>query len=116
MTAPAAYFNQAIRKLIDLNRLKTQRNDLERQIKALEKDLAIHHAAGDLREIQDPDNHRTYRYDDNVYVYSPGRETYDFSKCLDVQAAEENLKELKSVNIALGLAAKKIGKPFWTVK
>ena len=116
MTDLAAYSNEAIRKLVELKRLKDQRAELETRIKLIEKDLAVFHAAGDLNDIKDADSERTYRYDDNVFVFSPGRVTYDFSKCADVKAAEENLKEIKSVNIALGLAAKKLGKPFWTVK
>lgn len=116
MTELAAYSSEAIRKLVELKRLKDQRNDIDAHIKLIEKDLAVFHAAGDLDDIKDGESERTYRYEDNVYVFSPGRVTYDFSKCLDVKAAEENLKEVKSVNIALGLAAKKLGKPFWTVK
>lgn len=116
MTDLAAYSNEAIRKLVELKRLKDQRNDIEAHIKLIENDLAVFHAAGDLDDIKDGESDRTYRYDDNVFVFSPGRITYDFSKCADVKAAEENLKEIKSVNIALGLAPKKLGKPFWTVK
>ena len=116
MTDLAAYSNEAIRKLVELKRLKDQRAELETRIKLIEKDLAVFHAAGDLNDIKDADSERTYRYEDNVFVFSPGRVTYDFSKCADVKAAEENLKEVKSVNFALGLAAKKLGKPFWTVK
>ena len=116
MTDLAAYSNEAIRKLVELKRLKDQRAELETRIKLIEKDLAVFHAAGDLNDIKDADSERTYRYEDNVFVFSPGLVTYDFSKCADVKAAEENLKEVKSVNVALGLAAKKLGKPFWTVK
>jgi hypothetical protein len=116
MTELAAYSSEAIRKLVELKRLKDQRNEIEAHIKLIEKDLAVFHAAGDLDDIKDADSERTYRYDDNVFVFSPGRITYDFSKCADVKAAEENLKEVKSVNVALGLAPKKLGKPFWTVK
>ena len=116
MTELAAYQNEAIRKLIELRRLKDERKLLDEQIKAVEHELTVFQAAGDLEEIKDGDADRTYRYEDDVYVFSPGRVTYDFSKCLDVKAAEENLKECKSFNIALGIAAKKLGKPFWTVK
>jgi hypothetical protein len=116
MTELAAYQNEAIRKLVELKRLKDERKLLDQQIKAVERELAVFHAAGDLEEIKDGDAERTYRYEDNVFVFSPGRITYDFSKCQDVLAAEDNLKECKSVNIALGLAAKKLGNPFWTVK
>ena len=87
----------------------------EKEVEAIEEEPG-QRTPGLGQEIKDGDADRTYRYEDDVYVFSPGRVTYDFSKCLDVKAAEENLKECKSVNIALGIAAKKLGKPFWTVK
>jgi len=110
------YTSEAIAMLERLRELKQERKLLDDRIKLLEKSLALHATAGDLDDIKDEENERTYRYNENVYIFSLGRVTYDFSKCPDVKAAEDNLKEVKSVNVALGLAAKKLGQPFWTVK
>lgn len=116
MKLMSPYTSEAILMLERLRELKQERKTLDDRIKLLEKSLAVHATAGDLDDIKDDENDRTFRYNDNVYVFSPGRVTYDFTSCADVKAAEDNLKELKSVNVALGLAAKKLGQPFWTVK
>jgi hypothetical protein len=116
MNSMPAYTTAAINSLETLARLKEARKVLESKIRAEEKKLAVHALAGDLDDLKDPETERTYRYNDTVFIFSPGRITHDFSSCGDVQDAEASLKDAKAVSIALGLATQKIGKPFWTVK
>ena len=105
----ASYFN-------DLKQLKAQRAILDEQIKEVESCLTRAEAHGDLRVWQDPENKNTFRYDGNCYVFSSGRVTYDYSHCEDVIAAEDNLREVKSMAAATGLVKQKQGKPFWSVR
>ena len=105
----ASYFN-------DLRLLKAQRRILDNQIKEAENRLSQALAQGDLRVWQDPENKNTFRYDDTCYVFSSGRVTYDYSHCEDVIAAEDNLREVKSMAAATGLVKQKQGKPFWSVR
>ena len=116
MNSMPAYTTAAIDSLETLASLKEERKVLESKIKAEEKKLAVHALAGDLDDLKDPDTERTYRYNETVFIFSPGRITHDFSSCGDVKDAEAVLKDAKSVSVALGLAPQKIGKPFWTVK
>jgi hypothetical protein len=116
MIVMTQYECNAVSLLSQLRTIKDQIKALESESKQIQKQLAVHVAAGDLDDVKDPDAPNTFRHDNDVYVFSPGRITYDFSNCADVKAAEDNLKELKSVNIALGIAAKKLGQPFWTLK
>ena len=105
----ASYFN-------DLKQLKAQRKILDNQIKEAENRLSQALAQGDLRVWQYPENKNTFRYDGNCYVFSSGRVTYDYSHCEDVIAAEDNLREVKSMAAATGLVQQKQGKPFWSVR
>ena len=105
----ASYFN-------DLRLLKAQRRILDNQIKEAENRLSQALAQGDLRLWQDPENKNTFRYDGNCYVFSAGRVSYDYSHCEDVIAAEDNLREVKSMAAATGLVQQKQGKPFWSVR
>ena len=116
MISLPVYTSAAIDSLETLASLKEERKVLESKIKAEEKKLAVHALAGDLDDLKDPDTERTYRYNETVFIFSPGRITHDFSSCGDVQDAEAVLKDAKAVSIALGFAPQKIGKPFWTVK
>ena len=105
----ASYFN-------DLKQLKAQRRVLDQQIKEAENRLSQALAQGDLRVWQDAENKNTFRYDGNCYVFSAGRVSYDYSHCEDVIAAEDNLREVKSMAAATGLVKQKQGKPFWSVR
>jgi len=105
----ASYFN-------DLKQLKAQRRILDQQIKEAENRLSQALAQGDLNVWQDPENKNTFRYDGNCYVFSAGRVSYDYSHCEDVIAAEDNLREVKSMAAATGLVQQKQGKPFWSVR
>ena len=105
----ASYFN-------DLKQLKAQRRILDNQIKEAENRLSQALAQGDLRVWQDAENKNTFRYDGNCYVFSAGRVSYDYSHCEDVIAAEDNLREVKSMAAATGLVKQKQGKPFWSVR
>jgi hypothetical protein len=116
MNSMPAYTTAAIDSLETLASLKEERKVLESKIKAEEKKLAVHALAGDLDDLKDPETERTYRYNETVFIFSPGRITHDFSACPDVKDAEETLKDAKAVNVALGIAPQKLGKPFWTVK
>ena len=111
-----AYTTAAVDSLEILASLKEERKAIEFKIKDEEKKLAVHVIAGDLDDLKDSESENTYRYNDTVFIFSPGRVTHDFSACPDVKDAEETLKDAKAVNVALGIAPQKIGKPFWTVK
>ena len=105
----ASYFN-------DLKQLKAQRRILDNQIKEAENRLSQALAQGDLRLWQDAENKNTFYYDDTCYVFCSGRVSYDYSLCEDVVAAEDNLREVKSMAVATGLVQQKQGKPFWSVR
>ena len=105
----ASYFN-------DLKQLKAQRKILDQQIKEAENRLSQALAQGDLRVWQDAENKNSFYYDDTCYVFCPGRISYDYSHCEDVIAAEDNLREVKSMAAATGLVKQKQGKPFWSVR
>ena len=105
----ASYFN-------DLKQLKAQRRVLDQQIKEAENRLSQALAQGDLRVWQDAENKNSFYYDDTCYVFCPGRISYDYSHCEDVIAAEDNLREVKSMAAATGLVKQKQGKPFWSVR
>ena len=105
----ASYFN-------DLKQLKSQRRILDKQIKEAENRLSQALAQGDLRLWQDAENKNSFYYDDTCYVFCPGRVSYDYSHCEDVIAAEDNLREVKSMAAATGLVKQKQGKPFWSVR
>ena len=105
----ATYFN-------DLKQLKAQRRVLDAEIKEAENRLSQALAQGDLRLWQDAENKNSFYYDDTCYVFCPGRVTYDYSHCEDVVAAEDNLREVKSMAAATGLVQQKQGKPFWSVR
>nr|BAR23528.1 hypothetical protein [uncultured Mediterranean phage uvMED] len=105
----ASYFN-------DLKQLKAQRRVLDAEIKEAENRLSQALAQGDLRLWQDAENKNTFYYDDTCYVFCSGRVSYDYSLCEDVVAAEDNLREVKSMAAATGLVQQKEGKPFWSVR
>ena len=105
----ASYFN-------DLKQLKRQRQVLDAEIKEAENRLSQALAQGDLKVWQDAENKNSFYYEDTCYVFCPGRVTYDYSHCEDVVAAEDNLREVKSMAAATGLVKQKQGKPFWSVR
>ena len=105
----ASYFN-------DLKQLKAQRRILDNQIKEAENRLSQALAQGDLKVWQDAENKNSFYYEDTCYVFCSGRITYDYSHCEDVIAAEDNLREVKSMAAATGLVQQKQGKPFWSVR
>ena len=105
----ATYFN-------DLKQLKAQRRVLDAEIKEAENRLSQALAQGDLRLWQDAENKNSFYYEDTCYVFCPGRVTYDYSHCEDVVAAEDNLREVKSMAAATGLVQQKQGKPFWSIR
>ena len=105
----ATYFN-------DLKQLKAQRRVLDAEIKEAENRLSQALAQGDLRLWQDAENKNSFYYEDTCYVFCPGRVTYDYSHCEDVVAAEDNLREVKSMAAATGLVKEKHGKPFWSLR
>ena len=105
----ATYFN-------DLKQLKAQRRVLDAEIKEAENRLSQALAQGDLRLWQDAENKNSFYYEDTCYIFCPGRVTYDYSHCEDVVAAEDNLREVKSMAAATGLVQQKQGKPFWSVR
>lgn len=111
-----SYEADALNQLSHLQQLKDRIKALESEAKDVQKQLAVAFAAGDLDDFKDPDQPNTIRHDDSVFVFCPGRITYDFKSCADVLEKERALKEAKEISIALGLATKKQGNAFWSVK
>ena len=112
----SVYQKAAVIAFNELSRLKAQRKILDAEIKDAEGRLSKSLAQGDLKVWQDPENKNTFRYDGVCYVFCPGRVTYDYSLCEDVVAAEDNLKEVKSMAAATGMVKQKQGKPFWSLR
>lgn len=110
------YQIDALNLLSQLQQLKDRIKSLEAESKQVQQQLAVAFAAGDLNDYKDPDQPNTIRHDDSVFVFCPGRITYDFKSCADVLEKERALKEAKEISIALGLATKKQGNAFWSVK
>ena len=110
------YEKAAVIAFNELSRLKAQRKILDAEIKDAEGRLSKSLAQGDLKLWQDPENKNTFRYDGVCYVFCPGRVTYDYSLCEDVVAAEDNLKEVKTMAAATGMVKQKQGKPFWSLR
>ena len=111
-----AYQADALNLLSQLQQLKDRIKVLDAEAKDVQKQLAVAFAAGDLDDYKDPDQPNTIRHGDSVFVFCPGRISYDFQSCADVLEKERALKEAKEISIALGLAAKKQGNAFWSVK
>ena len=111
-----SYEADALNQLSHLQQLKDRIKALESEAKEVQKQLAVAFAAGDLDDHKDPDQPNTIRHDDSVFVFCPGRISYDFTSCADVLEKERALKEAKEISIALGLATKKQGNAFWSVK
>ena len=110
------YQIDALNLLSQLQQLKDRIKTLETESKQVQQQLAVAFAAGDLNDYKDPDQPNTIRHDDNVYIYCPGRISYDFTSCADVIEKKRLLEEAKEISIALGIAPKKQGNAFWTVK
>ena len=109
------YQNTAENLLRELAHLKSKERNLQADIKAIQSLLTHHVDNGDLDHLKTEANN-TYRFEESNFVYSPGRVTWSYDGCQDVQAAAENLKELQETAQAIGQAARKQGKPFWSVR
>lgn len=107
---------KALTLLTELRKQKAQLAFTQSRIKELEKHLAAHKVNGDLDDFAKGENTNTIEHDGVTFVFSPGKTTYDFSECEEVQELKEELEALKNTYAESGLATKKQGKPFWTVK
>lgn len=107
---------KALALLTELRKQKAQLTFTQSRIKELEKHLAAHKVDGDLDDFTKEENPNTIQHDGVTFIYSPGKTTYDFSECEEVQELKEELEALKNAYAESGLATKKQGKPFWTVK
>jgi hypothetical protein len=115
-TTTMPYTEKATGLLVNLRKMKAEMKALKEMIEHAEHQLAIHKAAGDLDELQSPDNENTIYHDGITFVFCPGRLTWDYSKCPDIVQLEEALKEKKEAAKSVGKAGRTIGKPFWSVK
>ena len=109
------YQNTAEDLLRELAQLKSQQRAIEADIKVIQEQLAHHVDNGDLDHLK-TDANSTFRFEETNFVYSAGKVSWNYDGCDDVQIAAENLKELQSVAQSAGLAIRKQGKPFWTVR
>ena len=109
------HHNGAEHLLRELAHLKSKERLLQNDIKAIQTLLAHHVDNGDLDHLK-TEASSTYRFEEANFVYCPGRITWSYDGCADVQAAAENLKELQETAQAIGQAVRKQGKPFWTVR
>lgn len=107
---------KALALLTELRKQKAQLTFTQARIKELEKHLAVHKVNGDLDDFTKEENPNTIQHDGVTFIYSPGKTTYDFSGCKEVQELKEELKALKNAYAESGLVTKKQGKPFWSVK
>ena len=56
------------------------------------------------------------KFKDVSFVFSPGKKTYDYSKCNEIRQKEAELKALKQTAQSIGLASQKTGTPYWIVR
>ena len=110
------YTEKATALLVNLRKMKAEMKELKEMIERVEHQLAIHKAAGDLDELQSPDNENTIYHDGITFVFCPGRLTWDYSSCPEIVQLESTLKEKKEAAKSVGKAGRTIGKPFWSVK
>lgn len=107
---------RALYLLTELRKQKAQLTFVQSRIKELEKNLATHKVDGDLDDFAKSENSNAIQHDGVTFIYSPGKITYDFSGCEEIQKLKEELEALKNTYAEAGLAIKKQGKPFWSVK
>ena len=107
---------KALYLLTELRKQKAQLAFTQSRIKELEKNLAVCKDNGDLDDFAKGENPNTIKHDGVTFVYSPGKFTYDFSECEEIQELKQELEALKNTYAEAGLAPRKQGKPFWTIK
>jgi hypothetical protein len=116
MTATQNYADKALYLLSELRKQKAQKAIVEQRIRETEKALTIHKIAGDLNDFTQGEAQNTIKYDGATFIYSPGRVSYDYSNCQDVQELEAQIKERKNLAAEMGLATQKMSKPSWSVR
>jgi len=109
------YQNTAEDLLRELAQLKSQQRAIDAAIKVAQERLSSHVDNGDLDHLK-TDAESTFRFEETNFIYCPGRVSWNYDGCEDVQIAAENLKELQGAAQGAGLATRKQGKPFWSVR
>ena len=110
------YSKQAEAFLDQLIDLKTRKAALDKDIKLVESKVSLAFAAGDLNHLKIEGSNSGIQFDGITAIFNPGRDIYDYSKCLEIQKKESELKTLKKTAQSVGLAPKKTGSPFWTIR
>ena len=102
--------------LSELLALKERKAALDRDLKLVEHKLSVSFSQGDLNHLKVEGKDLTLKYKDVSFSFSPGRKTYDYSKCNEIRQKEAELKALKQTAQSIGLAPQKTGTPFWTIR
>lgn len=110
------YSKQAEAFLDQLIDLKTRKASIEKDIKLVESKVSLAFASGDLNHLKIEGSNSSLQVNGTTAVFNPGRDTYDYSKCIEIQQKESELKTLKKTAQSVGLAPKKTGSPFWTIR
>ena len=110
------YKTQAQEVLDQLIELKARKAALEKDIKLVESKVSIAFANGDLDYLKVEGSNSSLQLGTVIAVFNPGRDTYDYSNCFEIKQKEADLKALKQTAQAVGLAPKKTGSPFWTIR
>lgn len=116
MTATQNYADKALYLLSELRKQKAQKAIIEQRIRETEKALTIHKIAGDLDDFTQGEAQNTIKYDGVTFIFSPGRVTYDYSECEQVQELDAQMKAQKNLAAEMGIATKKMSKPSWSVR
>lgn len=111
------YTQAAEEFLKELLSLREQKAALDRDIKAVNERLSLCLAQGDLNHLKEEEASNTLKFQDALFIFNGGTVTWDYSNCSEIKLKEDQLKALKrTVRAVPGMAVKKIGKPFWTVR
>ena len=110
------YQKEAEDYLHELLDLKERQASIEKDLKLVQHKLSVAFASGDLNHLKIQDRHSSLKYHDSTVTFNPGRESYDYSKCDEIRLKEAELKVLKKTAQSVGLAPKKSGTPFWTIR
>ena len=111
------YTETAEQFLQELLALREQKAAIDRDIKAVHERLSICLAQGDLNHLKEKEGSNTLKFQEALFIFNGGTITWDYSSCSEIKLKEDQLKALKkTVQAVTGMAIKKIGKPFWTVR
>tara|TARA_R100000458_G_C8238559_1_gene218211 strand:- start:1 stop:345 length:345 start_codon:yes stop_codon:yes gene_type:complete len=110
------YTEVAEKFLSELLEIKERKAALDRDQKLVEHKLSAYFAQGDLNHLKVEGKDFSLKYKDTSFTFSPGKKTFDYSKCKEIRQKEAELKALKQTAQSIGLASQKTGTPYWIVR